>query len=404
MIVASWRKVGRGVESDLIHRRRALEALRGEDAPHGAGTNGPSPAVRDDVLASWQRCEPVVSTNTDAAPADDELVRERWDHSAIRRAAPDVVAELERVALETDFMAAVTDARGQILWSSGGRTLHRHTERVNFTPGGNWDERSVGTNAIGLSLITGVPTDVFASEHWCDAVRNWVCYSAPVRGPGGEVIGVLDLSNTWNRANSMGMSTVSALARVAEHRLATRPLTVPGGSMLDMTLLGGGGVATLNDMPMLLTQSQLDYLSILETREGLTADQLRVLVHGEGDVSRSTVLAEVTQLNRALGGAIAADPFRLNLNVTSDRTRVLDHLRSGDLASACALYTGPLLPASRSPTVIDERRALERVMRSALLIDGTADQLGRFALDHADDVEVAETAWLRSVSMSERRH
>ena len=50
-------------------------------------------------------------------------------------------------------------------------------------------------------LRTGRPAAVFATEHWCDSVRDWVCYAAPVRDTSGAVVGVLDLSSHWRRAN-----------------------------------------------------------------------------------------------------------------------------------------------------------------------------------------------------------
>ena len=81
------------------------------------------------------------------------------------------------------------DADGRLLWSAGGRSLRDRTEQVNFAPGAHWDETSVGTNAIGLSLVLGRPVEVFADEHWCEAVKDWVCYSAPVRNAGGAVVG-----------------------------------------------------------------------------------------------------------------------------------------------------------------------------------------------------------------------
>ena len=87
-------------------------------------------------------------------------------------------------------------------------------------PGGRWDETAAGTNGIGMALVTGRPAAVFATEHWVSPVREWVCYSAPVRTPDGEVAGVIDLSTTWNRANPLGLGTIAAFARLIEAELA----------------------------------------------------------------------------------------------------------------------------------------------------------------------------------------
>ena len=58
-------------------------------------------------------------------------------------------------------------------------------------------------------------------EHWYEPVRDWVCYSAPVRAPDGSVAGVIDLSTTWDRANPLGLRTIGALARLMELELAS---------------------------------------------------------------------------------------------------------------------------------------------------------------------------------------
>ena len=57
-------------------------------------------------------------------------------------------------------------------------------ERVGLVPGGRWDETAAGTNGIGMALVTGRPVAVFATEHWYEPVRDWVCYSAPVQRAG----------------------------------------------------------------------------------------------------------------------------------------------------------------------------------------------------------------------------
>ena len=87
-------------------------------------------------------------------------------------------------------------------------------------PGGRWDETAAGTNGIGMALVTGRPAAVFATEHWCEPVRDWVCYSAPGARPDGSVAGVIDLSTTWDRANPLGLRTIAALARLMELELA----------------------------------------------------------------------------------------------------------------------------------------------------------------------------------------
>ena len=388
------------MESDLIRRRRALHALRQE----GNGPVAPVPlapdVLRDEVRASWERCAPAVSTATSAAPTEDVDLRDGWDASPIRRSAPDVVAELESTAVGGDFVAGISDATGRLLWSGGGHSLRNRTEQVNFAPGGQWDETSVGTNAIGLSLVLGRPVEVFADEHWCEAVKDWVCYSAPVRNAGGAVVGVIDLSTTWRRATEAGMSVVSALARLAEHELSRVRFPLATRATLDLQLLGSTRLAVLDGVPLLLTPRQLDYLCILETREELSLDQLRVLVDGDRALGAATVRSELASLRRAIGGGLDLDPYRLTIVVTSDRARVLRRLAAGDLEAAVESYGGPLLPHTGSPTLLEERELLDELLRTALLERGTTEQLLAYGRHHPDDRQLFQTAIVRATSLA----
>ena len=96
-------------------------------------------------------------------------------------------AELRRTAEDGDLVIAVTDAETRILWTYGGRVMRRKAETVNFVPGGRWDERSVGTNALAIASRTGDPSMVFSAEHYASIVHNWVCWAAPAARPGDAV-------------------------------------------------------------------------------------------------------------------------------------------------------------------------------------------------------------------------
>jgi len=217
------------VNRTLLERRRALEAARAETGRTGVAASLP---VRDEVRASWDRCAGGLPVSLPAAPIDDGggTIAEQWEASPIRRAAPGLADELQQVAAEGDMVAAVTDDAGRILWSTGGRVMAGRAEEVHFTAGGCWDERSAGTNAPALALLTGEPASVFSVEHWCEAVHDWVCYAAPVRDATGRTVGVIDLSTTWEQAHPLALTTVTAMARLTEARLSVLGPVAPPAS------------------------------------------------------------------------------------------------------------------------------------------------------------------------------
>lgn len=373
----------------LLERRRALEAAR-----EGGGSTAP---VRGEVLASWSRCAGELPVSLAAAPVDDgpDGLRpsERWEASPIRRAAPELAAELGRVAEDGEMVAAVTDDAGRILWSGGSRFMARRAEQVCFTAGGRWDERSAGTNAPALALLTGEPASVFSVEHWCEAVHDWVCYAAPVRDGAGRTVGVIDLSTTWQRAHPLALATVTAMARLVEAQLGMpRPGPAPPSlPTLRVQALGRPHV-TLDGTALLLPLRQLEILCLLVLRRHATLDELHEHLYGDRPVTTATLKAEISHLRRALGGAVASRPYRLEAACEADFVLAVEALRAGRISEAVAAYNGQLLPASEAPAIIEHRYYVDVALRNALVRQGSVADLLRFAEFHPYDDELVERA------------
>ena len=195
--------------------------------------------MRSEVTESWARSLPTVDPALESAPPAAEGAR--WARSPLRGPVDDLAGELLSIAEDAGFVAAVTDERGTILWTCGGRVMRRRAERVNFAPGGRWDEGAMGTNALSLALRTGHPSTVFSAEHLVAALHGWVCYCAPIHGPDGRVLGVLDLSTTWDRSHPLALPTVRTLTSAIEGRLrdAQGP-AAPAGRGADLPGLVAG--------------------------------------------------------------------------------------------------------------------------------------------------------------------
>ena len=124
-------------------------------------------------------------------------------------------SQLQAAADDGELVVAVTDPAARILWTYGGAVMRRKAEKVNFIPGGRWDEASVGTNALDLALRLDHAATVYSAEHFSSCVHGWVCWAAPVHDPRtGRQLGVLDLSTTWDRSHPIGLATAQALARL----------------------------------------------------------------------------------------------------------------------------------------------------------------------------------------------
>lgn len=381
---------------DLRQRRAVLEHEWSRWVPRlsvpGARPGG-SAALRHEVTESWARSLSSVDPGRDSAPiSDGGPVHQRWTSSPLYRPVSGLAGELHSIAEDAGFVTAVTDESGTILWTCGGPTMRRRAERVNFAPGGRWDEQAMGTNALSLALRTGRPSSVFSAEHLVSALHGWVCYCAPVHGPDGRVLGVLDLSTTWDRSHPLAMSTVRTLVSTIEARLTTER---PRPGQLRLTCLGTeqSVPAVRQGRPLPLRPRQVEILTLLALEpDGFSPERLRAALYGDRPVTASTFKAEISHLRRALGGGIPPRRYTLTIPVSCDAADVLRALEQGDTDTALRLYGGPLLPRSEAPGIEEWRTRLEVAVREAVLASSRPEHALRYGERAPYDAEIHEHA------------
>ncbi|KQV71693.1 histidine kinase [Nocardioides sp. Root122] len=370
--------------SEDLHARR-VSAVRAWTRFVAQGDEQ-SEAVRPEILSSWQ-LSGVVSPTVTQAPLDDEGdTAEFWNASPLQTAVMRVQDELRRTAEDGDLVIAVTDEQTRILWTYGGRVMRRKAESVNFVPGGRWDERSVGTNALAIAGRTAAPAMVFSAEHYAEVVHNWVCWAAPVFDPvTGRSLGVIDLSTTWERTHPIGLATARVMARLIEGAMPTDRRGVLGGDEgpdepgLTLTLLGTAEV-WLDGRRLLLNRRQTEILALLALHPaGLSVEHLHSLLYGDAAVTTSTLKAEVSHLRAALAGQLSSRPYRLTMPVATDVEEVQRLLRRGDVRAAVRAYGGDLLPGTESPALVQMGDYLAVSVREALLAHPDPDAVLRYS-------------------------
>ncbi|MEY9844384.1 hypothetical protein ABH940_001451 [Streptacidiphilus sp. BW17] len=325
-------------------------------------------SLRVEVAESWARSGASVDRACVEAPVGDaDAARSLWAHSRLREPITAVADELRRIADDAGFVAAVTDESGTILWTCGGRHMRAQAEKLNFAPGGRWDEQAMGTNALSMALLRGQAATVFSAEHYLAALHGWVCYCAPIRDAAGRVLGVLDLSTTWDRSHPLALSTVRLLAAGIEERLREDE---PGARAATLRLRALGETPALHraGVELPLRPRQLEILALLALEpEGFTPERLHDALYGDRSVSASTFKAEVSHLRSALGGGIATRRYALTAALACDAVEVVAALRRADPAAAVAAYSGPLLPRSEAPGVVEWRDHLHVALREVVL-------------------------------------
>jgi len=256
--------------------------------------------------------------------------------------------------------------------------MRNKAEKVNFIPGGRWDEASVGTNALDLALKLDHAATVYSAEHFSSCVHGWVCWAAPVHDPAtGRQLGVLDLSTTWDRSHPIGPATAEALARLVAREVRPQAVVAahpPDGSdsradLLELKVLGQPS-AQLNGARLRLTRRQVEILALLALNpDGLELAEMHARLYGDRPVSLGTLKAEMSQLRALLGGRLESRPYRIGLDVSCDVTDVLGRLRAGDVAGAVERYGGELVPGSEGPALVEFGYFVTVAVRNALLSD-----------------------------------
>jgi hypothetical protein len=221
----------------------------------------------------------------------------------------------------------------------------------------------VGTNAVGLALKLRRSVTVFSSEHYMPFVHDWVCYAAPITHPqSGEVVGVLDMSTTWNRYTPLGQAAVTELARAIGRCL---PQNLPRAE-LEIHALGQPRIL-FRGKPLNLPLRQVEILCLLALNpQGLTLEGFHAALYGDLPVSTTTLKAELSHLRRLLDGKIGSRPYRLQMPVWADFIQVWQALRQQQGTAAFSLYRGSFLPQSVSPELEEWRHCIDAVMGRAL--------------------------------------
>jgi len=209
-------------------------------------------AVREAIAASWQRCRRAgVNPYGGKGPRLPEAhlkARRRKNAALIRLARPFMEDLLQVVG--SGFIVILADAEGYLLEVLGDPQVAKNTRELNFVPGAQWVEETVGTNAIGTALKMRAPLQVWAEEHYCRLHHPWTCSAAPILGPDGGVYGILNMTGPCGLVHSHTLGMVVAAARAIENGLrwekASRELELSNNLLTSTFSSISEGLLTVN--------------------------------------------------------------------------------------------------------------------------------------------------------------
>ncbi|MDR7083090.1 formylmethanofuran dehydrogenase subunit D [Arthrobacter ginsengisoli] len=378
------------------------------------------------IQESWRR-----SAQLQANPDNPEapLAMDREELEEYRRQHPlaAIMPVIHKLLVlpshDSGMLVAVGDEVGRLLWVEGDAEMRRRAEGMMFVPGADWSEATVGTSAPGTALALGRGIQISGAEHYNRSVHPWSCTAVPFHDPdSGALLGVVDITGTESAVAPHTLSLVEATVAAAQAHLRVERLQLAAarqstparrrsasaaagrdgdgaaGSLYrnSLQLLGRDqALLSIDGRTVALSARHSEILALLSTHpEGLNAEELCGLLYA-GDASTMTLRAEMVRLRKVLqqlNPAAVPDsrPYRLPLDLVPDSGQVLSCLQRGAHRIALEIYRGAVLPRSEAPGIAELRSRVSSLLREAVLTDGSAESLLRYAeLPEArDDVEV----------------
>lgn len=178
--------------SRLARIAQARQSLMQEGGSLGTGWVAPW------VERSWQRClklglEP--SSHVSFAQVTAPMLRYTLEaNQHLLEAAQPMLQNLARAIVNTRYFAILTNADGVVVDACGAIDHADPRAHLITRVGTDLSERSIGTTAIGAVLAELQPVWLHRGEHFFEATSVYSCAGAPLFGPDGGCVGMLDVT------------------------------------------------------------------------------------------------------------------------------------------------------------------------------------------------------------------
>lgn len=192
-------------------------------------SHGQCEAVREDlpdpaVIQSWRRC--VSRLDPRAAPRPNRLqpaalkavLNSQQDFVTV---ATPFLEDIHQFVEGSDCAILLADGTACVLEMVGDRAALDRLEAAGLGQGVYWAEGQLGTNALGMCLITAMPVQVVGPEHYYRDLHTIVSTAAPIHAVNGRIIGIIAVVCPLALATSHTLSLVMAVARAISNQLQT---------------------------------------------------------------------------------------------------------------------------------------------------------------------------------------
>lgn len=209
--------------SDLNHRVSELKHKWESFMTNSSNHEQLQSAVRQEILNSWTRCHSL-GINPEQKQARKALTTLELEKlladSDLYRAAKPIIDNIYSKLFGTGYLITLNDENGKMMYLKGEPDIMRKVEKMNFSLGMDWSEEAAGTNAIGTSIVSKKPIQVFSAEHFCEGFHPMTCSSSPITHPYTKnVIGAIDFTGLWPSTQPHTLGLAVSVAQMIEQQL-----------------------------------------------------------------------------------------------------------------------------------------------------------------------------------------
>lgn len=183
----------------------------------------PEGLMPEPIERSWKRCLSSglsIGERQNFDPLSASALAAIREQNQMLIAATGPIMEMLRNEIpHTHSMVILADASGLILSSTGDTDFINKARRVALQTGVSWNEKDMGTNAIGTSIAEQRAVIVHGGQHYVSANTFLTCSAAPISDPQGQSIGVLDISGDQRHYQQHTLALVRMSAVMIENRL-----------------------------------------------------------------------------------------------------------------------------------------------------------------------------------------
>ncbi|MEN6389084.1 MAG: sigma 54-interacting transcriptional regulator [Syntrophomonas sp.] len=184
--------------------------------------------ISDAILESWKRCKKLkvdpYQTRATTVLSPDLLQERKNANRELIEVASESMENIYNFIKGSEFMFGLFDKDGYALKIIGDQDVVSCTKKGNWIEGACWNELSAGTNGVSLAITENRPIQIRSYEHFCRCSHHWSGSAAPIHDPNGNLLGVLDLTGSYDLLTPHTLGILVSAAKSIERMLALKSL------------------------------------------------------------------------------------------------------------------------------------------------------------------------------------